>query len=122
MASLATTAVRDGDDGLYVTNEPAHVAAAFQEAVVDVLIHKARIAAREVGASGLCLAGGVAANSQLRERLLDACVEDGLRAFLPSRSMCTDNAAMVAAAGWWRLRQDGPAPLDTGADPGASLP
>ncbi|MDH3707418.1 MAG: tRNA (adenosine(37)-N6)-threonylcarbamoyltransferase complex transferase subunit TsaD [Acidimicrobiia bacterium] len=99
----------------------ADVAASFQEAVVDVLSLKARRAAELVGARGLCLAGGVAANSQLRERLLDVCVADDLRAFLPSRSMCTDNAAMVAAAGWWRLRADGPAPLDTGAAPGVGL-
>jgi N6-L-threonylcarbamoyladenine synthase len=98
------------------------VAASFQEAVVDVLVTKARRAAAEHGATGLCLAGGVAANSQLRERLLDACVADGLRAFLPSRSMCTDNAAMVAAAAWWRLQSDGPSPLDTGADPNLRLP
>ena len=52
----------------------ADVAASFQEAVVDVLVTKARAAAREVGAKGLCLGGGVAANSRLRERLLDACV------------------------------------------------
>lgn len=97
------------------------VAASFQEAVVDVLVTKARRAAREHGAKGLCLAGGVAANSQLRERLLDACVADGLRAFLPSRSMCTDNAAMVAAAGWYRLDSDGPSPLDTGASPNLRL-
>jgi N6-L-threonylcarbamoyladenine synthase len=97
------------------------VAASFQEAVVDVLVTKARRAARDHGAKGLCLAGGVAANSQLRERLLDACVTDGLRGFLPSRSMCTDNAAMVAAAGWYRLRSDGPSPLDTGASPNLRL-
>jgi N6-L-threonylcarbamoyladenine synthase len=97
------------------------VAASFQEAVVDVLVTKARRAAQEHGAKGLCLAGGVAANSQLRERLLDACVADGMRAFLPSRSMCTDNAAMVAAAGWYRLRSDGPSPLDTGATPNLRL-
>ena len=102
--------------------ETADVAASFQEAVVDVLTHKARLAAQQVRAKGLCLAGGVAANSRLRERLLDVCVEDGLAAFLPSPAMCTDNAAMVAAAGWWRLRHDGPAPLDTGADPSATLP
>jgi N6-L-threonylcarbamoyladenine synthase len=70
----------------------------------------------------VALAGGVAANYQLRERILDACEDDGLQAFLPSRSMCTDNAAMVAAAGWWRLRSHGPSPLDTGADPGLKLP
>ncbi len=98
------------------------VAASFQEAVVDVLVEKARRAAREVGAKGLCLGGGVAANSQLRERFLGACVEDGIHGFLPSRSMCTDNAAMVAAAAWWRLQQDGPSPLDTGAEPNLRLP
>lgn len=98
------------------------VAASFQEAVVDVLIHKARLAAREHGAKGLALAGGVAANSRLRERLLDVSMEDGIRAFLPSRAYCTDNAAMVAATGWWRLQQDGPSPLDCGADPSMRLP
>ena len=97
------------------------VAASFQRAVVDVLVHKARRAARETGAKGLCLAGGVAANSMLRERTLDACMDDGLRCFLPSRPMCTDNAAMVAAAGYWRLRSDGPTPLDVGASPNLRL-
>ena len=98
------------------------VAASFQEAVVDVLVDKARRAAREVGAKGLCLAGGVAANSRLREKMLDVCVADGYRAFLPSRAMCTDNAAMVAAAAWWRLQADGPSSLDIGADPSLRLP
>jgi N6-L-threonylcarbamoyladenine synthase len=99
----------------------ADVAASFQEAVVDVLVGKARSAAIATGARGLCLAGGVAANSTLRERIVDVCRAEGLRAFVPSRSMCTDNAAMVAAAGWWRLRSDGPSPLDTGAYPGLRL-
>ena len=98
------------------------VAASFQAAVVDVLVTKARRAARDIGAKGICLAGGVAANSLLRERILDVCTEEGLAAFLPSRAMCTDNAAMVAAAGWWRLRSDGPSPLDTGANPRLKLP
>ncbi len=98
------------------------VAASFQEAVVDVLVTKARRAAAEHGAKGLALAGGVAANSLLRTRVLDAGMADGLGVFLPSRSMCTDNAAMVAAAAWWRLQSDGPSPLDTGAIPGLRLP
>jgi N6-L-threonylcarbamoyladenine synthase len=109
----------------YVRKHPrvstADVAASFQRAVVDVLVEKARQAARETGATGLCLAGGVAANSLLRERTLDACEQDGLRPFLPSRSFCTDNAAMVAAAGWWRLRADGPTGLDAGASPNLRL-
>ncbi|MCY4258145.1 MAG: tRNA (adenosine(37)-N6)-threonylcarbamoyltransferase complex transferase subunit TsaD [bacterium] len=100
----------------------ADVAASFQQAVTDVLIHKARTAAQQYGAKGLCLSGGVAANSLLRERLLDACTADGINGFLPSRSMCTDNAAMVAAAGWHRLALEGPSPLDTGADPNLALP
>jgi len=100
----------------------ADVAASFQVAVVDVLVAKARRAARAVGAKGLVIGGGVAANSLLRERFLDACEADGIRAFLPSRAMCTDNAAMIAAAGWYRLRSDGPTSLDCGAYPNLRLP
>jgi len=109
----------------YVRKNPdtpvADVAASFQEAVVDVLVTKARRAAAETGAKGLVLGGGVAANSSLRERVLDACIADGLKAFLPSRALCTDNAAMVAATGWWRLRSDGPTPLDAGGNPTLGL-
>jgi len=110
----------------YVRKNPdvntADVAASFQEAVVDVLVTKARQAVRDTGATGIVLAGGVAANSALRERVLDVCMADGLHPFLPSRSMCTDNAAMVAAAAWWRLQSDGPTPLDAGANPNLRLP
>jgi len=110
----------------HVRNEPsaptADVAASFQEAVVDALVVKARWAVEATGAKGMCLGGGVAANSRLRERFLDTCGDLGVRAFLPSRAMCTDNAAMVAAAGWWRLSLFGSSPLDTGADPNQGLP
>jgi N6-L-threonylcarbamoyladenine synthase len=98
------------------------VAASFQAAVVDVLVTKARRAARQVGATGIVLGGGVAANSLLREELLGACAADGIRGFLPSRTMCTDNAAMIASCGWYRLRLDGPTPLDVGALPNLRLP
>jgi N6-L-threonylcarbamoyladenine synthase len=100
----------------------ADICAGFQAAVVDVLVAKARQAARDHGVRAMALGGGVAANSALREQFLDACAEDGVHGFLPSRSMCTDNAAMVAAAGWWRLRADGPTPLDVGADPNMAIP
>jgi N6-L-threonylcarbamoyladenine synthase len=110
----------------YVRKHPdvssADVAASFQAAVVDVLVTKARAAAKEVGATSIVLGGGVAANSLLREEVLDGCVKDGIQGFLPSRAMCTDNAAMIAAAGWHRLRSDGPTPLDVGATPNLRLP
>ncbi len=110
----------------YVRKNPdvadVDIAASFQEAVVDVLLTKARRAVKEFGATGLCLAGGVAANSSLRERTLDLAIEDGIKGFVPSRSMCTDNAAMIAAAGWWRFHSDGPASLDHGADSSLRFP
>ena len=99
----------------------ADVAASFQAAVVDVLVQKAKRAAQQVGAKGLVLGGGVAANSLLRERFLSVCTESGIRGFLPSREMCTDNAAMIAAAGWHRLRSDGPTSLAAGAYPNMRL-
>ena len=109
----------------YVRKHPdvstADVAASFQAAVIDVLVHKARKAANEFGATGLCIGGGVAANSALRAEIQRVCDEDGRRALLPSRAMCTDNAAMVAAAAWWRIGVDGQTSLDAGAYPGLRL-
>ena len=110
----------------YVRKQPdiatADVAASFQEAVVDVLVAKARQAAELVDAKGLVLGGGVAANSLLRQRFAAMAADIGRRSSLPSRAMCTDNAAMIGATAWHRLRSDGPTSLDTGAFPNLRLP
>jgi N6-L-threonylcarbamoyladenine synthase len=77
----------------------ADVAASFQEAIVDVQVDKTLRAAADEGLSQVVLAGGVAANTRLRARFLEACERAGLRLLVPSIPLCTDNGAMVAASG-----------------------
>jgi N6-L-threonylcarbamoyladenine synthase len=109
----------------YVRKNPtvstADVAASFQYAVVDVLAAKARKAAQQIGARTVALGGGVAANSLLRGTMTSVCAESGWRLVLPSMGMCTDNAAMIASAGWYRLVADGPSSMDMGAMPNLKL-
>ena len=109
----------------YVRKNPtvstADVAASFQYAVVDVLAAKARKAAQQIGAKTVALGGGVAANSLLRSTMTTVCAESGWRLVLPSMGMCTDNAAMIASAGWYRLVADGPSSMDIGAMPNLKL-
>ena len=97
------------------------IAASFQAAVVDVLCAKTLKAAQQVGAKGIVLGGGVSANSFLRSEMSRRGAEAGFKVALPSRAMCTDNAAMIAAAAWHRLKSDGPRELDCGAYPNLKL-
>jgi N6-L-threonylcarbamoyladenine synthase len=100
----------------------ADLAASFQAAVVDVLTDKLATAADAVGARTLVLGGGVAANSGLRASVAELAASTGRAALLPPHDLCTDNAAMIAATAWHRLRRDGPTPLDDGAHPNLPLP
>jgi N6-L-threonylcarbamoyladenine synthase len=75
------------------------VAASFQEAIVDVLIQKSLAACKATGIQSLVIAGGVAANSRLRELAQQRCQEAGIELRIPSPLLCTDNGAMVAALG-----------------------
>lgn len=82
----------------------ADICASFQAAVVDVLIEKTIRAAKDFSLKTIAIGGGVSANSELRRRFLREGRKNGLKIRLPSLKMCTDNAAMVAAAGYYKLK------------------
>jgi N6-L-threonylcarbamoyladenine synthase len=98
---------------------PADIAAGFQEAVADVLTMKAVRAATGLGVSTLLIAGGVAANSRLRELAAQRCAAANLRLRVPTPRFCTDNGAMIAAfAAHLVAAAAPPSPLDVPSDPG----
>lgn len=99
----------------------ADIAAAFQEAVVDVVSSKAVLACREQGIKDVLLGGGVAANSRLRELTGQRCASAGIKLHVPPLGLCTDNGAMVAALGA-QLVMAGVAPSGIGFAPDSSLP
>jgi N6-L-threonylcarbamoyladenine synthase len=97
----------------------ADVAAGFQEAVADVLTRKAVRAATELGVSTLLIAGGVAANSRLRELAAQRCEAAGLTLRIPRPRLCTDNGAMIASYAAHLIAAGAPpSPLDAASDPG----
>ncbi len=89
----------------YSAAELPDVVAAFQEAIVDVLVEKTLRAALLEKVKGVVVCGGVAANSRLRERFLRDAGEMGLAVFIPPPVLCTDNAAMIAVAGEYLFRE-----------------
>ncbi|MCL2527159.1 MAG: hypothetical protein FWE42_01980, partial [Defluviitaleaceae bacterium] len=96
----------------------ADIAASFQQAVVDVLVDKTLKACQQMGYKQVALAGGVACNHGLRTGLEDACKAKGLPLYMPPPVYCTDNAAMIATRGHYRLiagKTDG---LELNAYPG----
>ncbi len=81
----------------------ADIAASFQEAIVDVLVAKTLRAVEEKDLKVVSVTGGVSANSRLREVFTEICQKRGIQVFFPKLSLCTDNAAMIAAAGYARM-------------------
>ncbi len=82
----------------------ADIAASFQEAVADVLVGKTMRAVEERGVAAVSVTGGVSANSRLREVFQETCHRKKIDVFFPKLSLCTDNAAMIAAAGYARMK------------------
>ncbi|HWQ72221.1 MAG TPA: tRNA (adenosine(37)-N6)-threonylcarbamoyltransferase complex transferase subunit TsaD [Desulfitobacteriaceae bacterium] len=99
----------------------ADLAASFQQAIVDVLVRKTKIALNQTGVKTLLLAGGVAANQSLRETLTLELVNQQVRLVFPPPLFCTDNGAMIAAAGYYRYLAEDFAPWTLNAIPGLGL-
>ncbi|GAB6179604.1 tRNA (adenosine(37)-N6)-threonylcarbamoyltransferase complex transferase subunit TsaD [Desulfotomaculum defluvii] len=99
----------------------ADLAASFQRAVVEVLVDKTIQAARQTGVKTLVVAGGVAANQGLRELLQERAPSVGCQVFFPPLNLCTDNAAMIACAGYYKFLRGDFAPLTLNAVPGLPL-
>ncbi len=98
----------------------ADVAASFQEAVVDVQVDKTVEAAGDTGVPTIVLGGGVVANSRLRALMGERAEAAGMNLLIPPPDLCTDNGAMIACAGFYRLARGERSGLDVGASP--SLP
>ncbi len=99
----------------------AELAYGFQESVVDVLSSKTLRAAEESGARTIVVGGGVAANSVLRKRIEEGAAARGIRTLVPRPALCTDNAAMIGAAGFFRARAGERGGSDLAAKPALKL-
>ena len=99
----------------------ADIAASFQQAVLEVIVTKAVGAAEQLGKDKLVLAGGVAANSRLREMLTSACNEKGIELYCPSPILCTDNGAMIGCAAYYMYKDGLVDDLDLDAQVGLPL-
>lgn len=97
------------------------VAASFQYVVVDVLVNRSIKAAKEYKMDKICMAGGVASNSALRETMKNACEKEGISLFYPSPIYCTDNAAMIGAAAYYEYKKGVRHGLDLNAVPNLKI-
>ncbi len=103
-SGLKSAVLREVEKCVY---KPEDIAASFQEAAVDVLVYKTINAALEHNIKNIVVAGGVSANSLLREKLSKEAEKKGLKVFFPPLYLCTDNAAMVAFTGYKRFVEKG---------------
>ncbi|MBQ7623228.1 MAG: tRNA (adenosine(37)-N6)-threonylcarbamoyltransferase complex transferase subunit TsaD [Bacteroidales bacterium] len=106
--------VRDrlAEDPAFLENNKEDLCASFQKTLIDILMGKLVKAASQTGIKDIAIGGGVSANSALRARVTAEGVKRGWRTFLPARKFTTDNAAMIAVAGWYRYLAGERTPLD----------
>lgn len=91
----------------FINKRRADLAASLQKTIIDILLDKLRKAVEQTGVKTVAIGGGVSANSGVRQAVADFCASRGLRAFIPPRTFTTDNAAMVAIAGYFKyLKKD----------------
>lgn len=100
--------VRDNlaTDPDFITRRKADLAASLQKSIIDILIDKLKIAVKETGVRQVAIGGGVSANSGVRQAIYDFCERRNLKAWIPKRAYTTDNAAMVAIAGYFKYLND----------------
>jgi N6-L-threonylcarbamoyladenine synthase len=115
-SGLKTAAVRLAQQAMS-EQARADIAASFQKAAVEALAERAGEALRMTGLGKLAVSGGVAANKALRERMRALCEEARSELIIPEAVYCTDNAAMIASAGYFRLISGQTSSLDANADP-----
>lgn len=104
-----------------IEENPADIAASFQQAVTDVLVSRAIKAADEYSIRKLAIAGGVASNSSIRQALKDECNKRGIEFYYPSPVFCTDNAAMIGVAAYYEYMNGVRSSLDLNAVPNLKL-
>ncbi|HTQ28389.1 MAG TPA: tRNA (adenosine(37)-N6)-threonylcarbamoyltransferase complex transferase subunit TsaD [Puia sp.] len=100
-----------GNDPLFIEENLADICASIQDRIVSILLNKLKKASRETGIRDICIAGGVSANSGLRRGLEAMGKKESWRTFIPAFQYCTDNAAMIAIAGYYKYLAGEFAPL-----------
>lgn len=118
--ALLQGVARSEKQGIILTKED--ISASFRKAVVDQLLAKANMAIEQTGYQTFVMAGGVACNSLLRQRAQEMCKKASVRFCTPPLALCTDNAAMIAVAGAYRLARGERSGLDLNAEPSRVLP
>lgn len=99
----------------------ADIAASFQESVIDVLVTRTLTAAKDFSIKKIAMAGGVASNSALRQGMEQACIKEGFQLYYPSPIFCTDNGAMIGAAGYYEFIKGTRHGLDLNAVPNLKI-